>query len=337
MACELRSSGLDDDGKELSELQQAVSNAQRDEMRRRRDVLPPLRSAAAMQLNEAIATNTIPELKCAIEAARTAALEGDGAFDGVGGGDGRWMTAEVRDAYLAVHELEKAACEREGAARRREVARREGCRSNALGQDKFGRRLWAIETDTRDCFQAAEAEAACDARAVGDGVGAADETSSDGAKPDRPHVGYMLWVQPATAELGCVVRGTCGGCSGGDGALPSSQCAAVLMAVGDADSSDDDVPLSSRMGEVLGQGSLVSTSMGIVGKNHLKPVMQVTVPLGQGWGRLVGEGAWTNLAASLDNRGQRERALWLELCEAHRALFERRAMQARESERQRLE
>lgn len=323
MACEMRSSGLDDNGKELSEEQQAASNAQRDEMRRRRDVLPPLRSAAAVQLDEAIATNTLPELKSAIEAARAAALEGDGAFDGVGGA-GRWMTAEVRDAYLAVHELQKAACERESAARRHELARRERCRTNALGQDKFGRRLWAIEVDTQDGSEAAEAEARHDREAGHDSAGVADETSEI---HHLPHGGYMLYVQPATAELGRVIRQ--------DISSAPSQSAAVSEAGGDdADSSDDDVPLSSRMADVIGQvSSPASAAAGANGKNDVRPVMPVTVPLGQGWGRLVGEEAWTNLAASLDTRGQRERALWVELCAAHRALTERRALQARESER----
>ena len=135
MATELQAnSGLGANGYELSKRDQMQSNARRDEMRHRRDVLPPLRMAAIKQLTAAIEADTIKDLTIALSAAKAAALEGDGSFDGLCGGKGRWVVTEVRDAYAALHELEKIGSERETAARRREALRRESVRARAHKQ-----------------------------------------------------------------------------------------------------------------------------------------------------------------------------------------------------------
>ena len=102
MQLELQASGIDENGRELSAHALVHSNARRDEMRRRRDVLPPARQAALAQLTAAVEAHTADALITALGAARLAALEGDGAVDMVSGvKGGRWMVPEVRDATKA--------------------------------------------------------------------------------------------------------------------------------------------------------------------------------------------------------------------------------------------
>jgi vacuolar-type H+-ATPase subunit E/Vma4 len=95
MQLELQASGIDENGRELSAHALAHSNARRDEMRRRRDVLPPARQAALAQLTAALQAPTADALSTALAAARLAALEGDGAVDMVSGAKGgRWMVLD---------------------------------------------------------------------------------------------------------------------------------------------------------------------------------------------------------------------------------------------------
>ena len=326
MSAELQASGLDAEGNELTKRQLDASNARRDEMRRRRDVLPPLRTAALQQLAEATADGSVGALNAALEAARQAALEGDGAFDGVGDGRQRWVVAEVRDAYVRLEAAEKELSERDAATRRREAVRSECVRTACLGTDRFGRRYWAVSEDVP---MLAEGFAAAAAAAADGGASSSTLGKADGAD------GFVLWVQPATAELSRVIREA--------PALPAKEEGAVNEeAAGggddDDDDDDDDVPLASRAklfkesGDEAAAGGTPKTPA----ERPFVP-MAIEVPEGDEWARHVGEASCEAVKAALDDRAARERALAGELKQHLAALAARRDLRVRNAEAALLE
>ena len=338
MQLELQASGIDENGRELSAHALAHSNARRDEMRRRRDVLPPARQAALAQLTAALQAPTADALSTALAAARQAALEGDGAVDMVSGAKGgRWMVPEVRDATKALFEIERAAAELENATRRKEAIKQEGCvRTEALGIDRYGRRHWALELDVPTVRPPPPPP--LERTASG---GPLDRQPSlpvkeeGGAAPaplpahiferalSRAHAaaataghGYVVWLQPRTQDVRHVLR-----------TLPPKPGAVVSFGIQDDvsdDDDDDDAAPAAGSGTVSGTGSAVLSGTGS------------GAPAALGWLRYVGEGACRAVEASLDSRGLRERGLRRELGALHAHLASRHLIAAKEAEREAL-
>ena len=86
------------------------------------------------------------EISEALQAARDAALEGNGDADAIGPG-GRWMTVEVRDAYIALHDARGGAADLALAAAKQAELEAMSGRTEPLGVDRRGRRYWALRVD----------------------------------------------------------------------------------------------------------------------------------------------------------------------------------------------
>ena len=291
-----------------------ASNHRRDEMRRRRDALPLLRQEAAKQLTAAVASNHPDELHAAVTAAKAAALQGDGKVDGVGGGVGKpWVVTEVRDAYVALAALETSRTERDAGARRREALREEATRAMPLGLDRFGRRHWALEMEVP--------ETAPPPIKVDEPPAIGQQPSEGGAGAGAPSArlapvgevagGFVVWVQPPTSELQCILR------------APSADAAGSSSAKKDDDDSDsdDDVPLAAKA------AALTSPE-----KPKVEP-RTVEVPTMEGWARHVGEEQCTELTKGLDARGHLERHLKSNLTMYAAGLVARRELRERDAKR----
>ncbi|KAL1524405.1 hypothetical protein AB1Y20_019300 [Prymnesium parvum] len=139
---ELRSSGIDETGSELSQDEMLRNDTLRNEIRRRRDTLPRMRDSAQAQLRAACESGEKADLAAAIAAGKEAALEGHD--DGVT--SGYWVLNELRDAYVKLHESLKHEKDEFERARRREQLLAVRGRTELLGIDRYGRRYWAFDT-----------------------------------------------------------------------------------------------------------------------------------------------------------------------------------------------
>ena len=352
MQAELQaSSGLDAQGSDLTDAQMDRTAKRKVEMRRRCDTLPSARTAAAAQLTAAVASADLGELKAAVAAGRAAVLEGNGAVDGVGGESGWWVATEMRDAYVALQEAEKAAAEREAGARRREATKALCVRSLPLGTDRFGRRHWAIDPSLIGA-QSGDGGGGGGGGGDGDGDGDGEEGEGEGGvqygRGKQPYLGKpggadggdercMVWVQPPTAELINVVRrpphghtsGTNGVGGGAGGAVRGDPTAAAPTGGDDDDSDDDDVPLSSIAAK--------ASPMAKPSASPLAPTQPVDVPVEDGWALYEGENTCRAATDALDDRGIRERALKAEMHTRVDHVAARREMRTREAERARVE
>jgi hypothetical protein len=133
--------GIDADGNDFSEADMQGIVARRDLIKLRRDTFGPRRDAATARLRQAATSSSADDMSAALRAAVTAALEGDADEDGIGPG-GRWLTAEVRDVYLALYELNKARDEQLASGRRQVELSHLVARSEPMGRDRYGRRYW---------------------------------------------------------------------------------------------------------------------------------------------------------------------------------------------------
>ena len=154
MELDVAAAGVDESGNQLGAAQVAAAEARRDEMRKRLDRLGASRDAAEERLLQAVDDGKLGDgaagaanLEAALEAARALALEGSHTADGVGPPTAaRWMTAAVRDAYVALAECKtRAAGGERDHERLRELARVGGVRAEPLGVDRWGRRYWDFD------------------------------------------------------------------------------------------------------------------------------------------------------------------------------------------------
>ena len=145
MELDVAAAGVDESGNQLGAAQVAAAEARRDEMRKRLDRLGASRDAAEERLLQAVDDGKLGDgaagaanLEAALEAARALALEGSHTADGVGPPTAaRWMTAAVRDAYVALAECKtRAAGGERDHERLRELARVGGVRAEPLGVDR---------------------------------------------------------------------------------------------------------------------------------------------------------------------------------------------------------
>ena len=143
---ELKAGGVGVDGYALTARLASQLSARRDEMRRRRDTLRGARDAATAELKAAVQRGVADEISEALQAARDAALEGNGDADAIGPG-GRWMTVEVRDAYIALHDARGGAADSALAAAKQAELEAMSGRTEPLGVDRRGRRYWALRVD----------------------------------------------------------------------------------------------------------------------------------------------------------------------------------------------
>ena len=226
MELDVAAAGVDESGNQLGAAQVAAAEARRDEMRKRLDRLGASRDAAEERLLQAVDDGKLGDgaagaanLEAALEAARALALGGPHA-DGVGPPTAaRWMTAAVRDAYVALAECKtRAAGGERDHERLRELARVGGVRAEPLGVDRWGRRYW-------DFDGAAAAPAA--SAAEGEGGGGGGGGGSGGDDDEEP----CVWVQPCVEEMGGTLVGTPPDAGGDGGAWQHFRGADALRAL----------------------------------------------------------------------------------------------------------
>ena len=148
---ELRMTGIDEHGIEMTRGAMNKNERRRDEMRRRRDQLTSARAEAQAALRAAVGSNSREGLEAALQRGRAAALEGSHEEDGIGA-RGKWVTGEMRDAYLLLAEHRRADEGRMEEARRREQLRALPVRTDLLGTDRWGRRYWALESGSSELW-----------------------------------------------------------------------------------------------------------------------------------------------------------------------------------------
>jgi len=136
--------GIDSDGRDFSAADLEGIVARRDLIKHRRDTFGPARDAAQEGLRAAASSGDAAVMEAALEAARAAALEGDCDEDGIGPG-GRWVAAETRDVYTALHEMHKYRDERVAEGRRQLELSQTIVRTAPLGRDRYGRRHWLVQ------------------------------------------------------------------------------------------------------------------------------------------------------------------------------------------------
>ena len=229
MELDVAAAGVDESGNQLGAAQVAAAEARRDEMRKRLDRLGASRDAAEERLLQAVDDGKLGDgaagaanLEAALEAARGLALEGSHTADGVGPPTAaRWMTAAVRDAYVALAECKtRAAGGERDHERLRELARVGGVRAEPLGVDRWGRRYWDFDG----------AAAAPAAAAEGDGGGGGGDGGGGGGgggDDEEPSV----WVQPCVEEMGGTLVGTPPDAGGDGGAWQYFRGADALRAL----------------------------------------------------------------------------------------------------------
>ena len=325
MSAELQASGLDAEGNELTKRQLDASNARRDEMRRRRDVLPPLRTAALQQLAEATADGSVGALNAALEAARQAALEGDGAFDGVGGGKQRWSWQRCATRTCASRPRRRSS---RSATPRRAGARRCGASACAPPASAPTASAAAIGRFRRTCR--------CWRRALRRPPRRPPTAARRRRRSGRP-------TAPTASSLGAARDGGAEPCDPRGARAPRQgggrrQEEAAGGGDDDDDDDDDDVPLASRA-KLFKEGGDEAAAGGTPKTPAERPFvpMAIEVPEGDEWARHVGEASCEAVKAALDDRAARERALAGELKQHLAALAARRDLRVRNAEAALLE